>query len=425
MFGGLKQVVLQVTDIGQAKDWYSKAFNIEPIIDSHLAVVFKIEDSELILKPNTTRVSQSNDNAIAFWKVANVELEYNRLIQQGAKSHTEIKTVFGAKRATLVDPFGNIFGITGTPDEDGSKSVTEQPSKTALGTAFLRALAVVDDREEIRGQDYLAELFLTEEQRNSLKSPALMGAVFKKRFLGMYEYLMTRTAYFDSVVKAALNENIPQIVLLGAGYDTRAYRFKDDINDTKIFELDIHTTQERKKAILDKAGIPIPRQLRFVSIDFNTDNFREVLDNAGFNANQKTLFIWEGVTYYLSAGTIDDTLSFIRFNSPDGSRVVFDYATYSPAATENDGVVNEAREIMKSKHSGEPIQFAIKTGELEAFLAERGYQLIELLTAEEMERKYLILSDGSLAGKVLPSMCIASAAICGEKKDKEGFNDYD
>jgi len=59
----------------------------------------------------------------------------------------------------------------------------------------------------------------------------------------MYEYLIARTAFFDDIVEQALRENIPQIVFLGAGYDSRPYRFKDLIKETSIFELDIHTTQ--------------------------------------------------------------------------------------------------------------------------------------------------------------------------------------
>jgi hypothetical protein len=66
---------------------------------------------------------------------------------------------------------------------------------------------------------------------------------------------------------------------------------------------------------------------------------------------------------------------------------------------------------MKSKHTGEPIQFAIQTGEWEAFIEERGFILVEALTANEMEQKYLLLQDGCLAGKVLPSMCLFGLAI--------------
>lgn len=56
---------------------------------------------------------------------------------------------------------------------------------------------------------------------------------------GSYEYFIARTAFFDAAVRRALDENVPQIVLLGAGYDSRAYRFADRIRDTRIFELDV------------------------------------------------------------------------------------------------------------------------------------------------------------------------------------------
>ena len=65
-------------------------------------------------------------------------------------------------------------------------------------------------------------------------------------------YFLARTAYFDHVFKSACEENIPQIVFLGAGYDTRACRYKDIIKSTRIFELDILPTQQHKKEILHK-----------------------------------------------------------------------------------------------------------------------------------------------------------------------------
>ncbi len=302
--------------------------------------------------------------------------------------------------------------MTAIQEEKVSKrSVENQPSETAMGAATLRALATLEEREEIRGQDYLAEIFLTEEHKSPLKDPAIREWVMKNRIApGMYEFMIARTAFFDHVVEQALLENIPQIVFLGAGYDSRSYRFKDIIKDTRIFELDIQPTQQRKKELLYQASISIPDQLIFVSFNFKTDNIGGILNRAGFNRNQKTLFVWEGVTYYLSAEVIDDTLSVITSNSPAGSLICFDYASHSPDRLNDEGL-KKMRGMMRSNYPGEPTQFGIKDGEIKSFLSSRGYNIIEHLNSTEMERKYLNFHDGSSEGKVPASFSLMLASI--------------
>lgn len=298
--------------------------------------------------------------------------------------------------------------------DTNQRPVEYQPSGTAMATAFLRALASHDEREEVKGPDYLAELFLTEDRKRPLKDPTIREWVMKNRITpGMYEFMIARTAFFDYVVQQALRENVPQIVFLGAGYDSRPYRFKDLIQDTNIFELDAQPTQQRKKEILHQASVPIPEQLVFVSINFQTDDLKDVLLGAGFNRDKKALFVWEGVTYYLSAEVVDSTLSFIRSNSPAGSSICFDYASLSSEALNNSGV-KKLRDHMKSCYPAEPTRFGITQGKLVSFLSEKGYDMIEHLTANEMQGKYLALHDGSSAGILPPLLCLVHASVSAQ-----------
>ena len=298
--------------------------------------------------------------------------------------------------------------------DTNKRSVEYQPSETAMATAFLRALASHDEREEVKGPDYLAEVFLTEDRKRPLKDPIVREWVMKNKITpGMYEFMIARTAFFDYVVQQALRENVPQVVFLGAGYDTRPYRFKDLIQDTKIFELDAQPTQQRKKEILHQASVPIPEQLVFVPINFQTDDLKEALLGAGFSRDQKALFVWEGVTYYLSAEVVESTLSFIRSNSPTGSSICFDYAALSPEAL-NSSDVKKLRERMKSRYPAEPTRFGITQGKLVSFLSERGYDIIEHLTPNEMQGKYLTLRDGSSAGILPPHLCLVHASVSAQ-----------
>jgi methyltransferase (TIGR00027 family) len=295
--------------------------------------------------------------------------------------------------------------------ETNKMSVKYQPSETAMATAFIRSLASYDDREEIKGPDYLAEIFLTVDRQAILKDPKIRNWVLKNKIdPGAYEYMIARTTFFDDVVKQALRTNFPQIIFLGAGYDTRPYRFKELIQGTQIFELDAQPTQERKKETLRQAGVDIPEQVVFVPINFETDSLEDVLFGKGFNRDQKSLFVWEGVTYYLTAEAVDATLNFIRSNSSTGSYVCFDYASLSAEAF-NDGGVQKIRQRMKSRYASEPTRFGITQGKLDSFLSERGYSVVDHLTANDMQLRYLTLRDGSSIGKVPPLFCFVQASV--------------
>jgi methyltransferase (TIGR00027 family) len=297
-----------------------------------------------------------------------------------------------------------------TPNQ---RSVEHQPSETAMVTATMRALAAYDGREEIRGQDYLAEIFLTPDHQRPLKDPAAWAWVMKNKITpGAYEFMLARTAFFDQVVEQALRENIPQIVFLGAGYDSRPYRFQNLIQSTRIFELDAPPTQQRKQELLRQANVPIPRQVVFVPISFDTDDLQDTLTRAGYRRDGRTLFIWEGVTYYLSPQAVDSILSFISANSPPGSSICFDYASLSREALGEDGV-QKLRERLKTDYPGEPTKFGIREGELEAFLSARGYRIVEHLTSGEMEEKYLTLRDGSSVGKPPALFRLVHATVAG------------
>lgn len=290
-------------------------------------------------------------------------------------------------------------------------SVEQGPSKTAMGAATLRALAAIETREEIRGRDCLAEIFLPGEHKILLKEPATREWVIRNRIApGMYEFMIARTTFFDSIVERSLNEDIPQIVFLGAGYDSRPYRFRNIIKNTRIFELDIGTTQKHKAELLGQAGISIPDQVTFVPINFNADNIGDVLNRADYDSSRLTLFVWEGVTYYLSAQVIDETLRIVKSNSPAGSRICFDYHAHSPERLQDEDL-KRLRDMMKTRYPGEPTLFGIRQGETEPFLSARGYHIIEHLNSTEMEMKYLILRDGSPAGRVPVSFCLVLASV--------------
>lgn len=282
-------------------------------------------------------------------------------------------------------------------------SVQEQASGTAMWCVLVRALAAAETKEEIKGSDYLAEIFLPDNQKELLRTPAQRKWAIKKQPPGMYAYLLARTFYFDQIVEQALRENIPQIVMLGTGYDSRPYRFAKLAKDTRFFELDTQPTLKDKKELLQKAGIPVPQNVIFVPIDFNKDTFEKAFSKAGYEKNKKTLFIWEGVVYYLEHAAIDATLRFIKENSPAGSTVCFDYIAPSYGLDWNElARLQELDNFWKGNFPNEPAEWTIEAGGINAFLSKRGYTVIDHLQAKTgaIQNKYFTFHDAVSVGYV-------------------------
>jgi methyltransferase (TIGR00027 family) len=282
---------------------------------------------------------------------------------------------------------------------EGPAGVQRSASETALATASMRAMAAHDPREEIRGADTMAELFLTEEQKKPLDEPKARAWVMQDRITpGAYEFMIARTAFFDETVRKALADR-RQVVLLGAGYDTRPYRFADLLGTSTVFELDAPPTQQHKRETLQQHGVQIPSSVRFVPIDFAAEDLEAMLRGAGFAADKAALFVWEGVTYYLSRETVDRTLDAVRKLCVPGSTIGFDFAALSPQALSEEGA-RKLREQMETKHAAEPTRFGIPQGKLEVFLSKHGLAVEVLLTPKEMEARYLTLKDGTVIGHV-------------------------
>ena len=130
-----------------------------------------------------------------------------------------------------------------------------------------------------------------------------------------------RTLYFDRIIKRALKD-VDQMVLMGAGYDTRAYGVFADA-DVTFFELDQSAVQRHKREMLSKTDLK-SEHVTFVNIDFSKDDLFETLSAAGFDASKKTLFLWEGVTLYLSLNQVQQTMKVVKDKSTPESVLLAD-----------------------------------------------------------------------------------------------------
>lgn len=268
-------------------------------------------------------------------------------------------------------------------------SLDQDASGTAMATCLLRALAASDPRPDIRGDDYLAEVFLDEQRLRPIQDPKVGAWVLQNKTApGAYEFMIARTAFFDELVLDALAQDIGQLVFLGAGYDTRPYRFAASIRNTTIFELDAAPTQVRKLACLQAAGVAIPAEVVFLPVNFESADLAAQLDRAGFRSDRLTLFVWEGVSYYLSAHAVDRMLTFVSSHSLCGSSIAFDYAALSRQNLEESSA-SQLHDHLQSRHSGEPVGFGIPDGSLAEFMCVRGFDVVTHLSAPDMRARYL------------------------------------
>jgi methyltransferase (TIGR00027 family) len=283
-------------------------------------------------------------------------------------------------------------------------------TSTAGFTCFTRACATREE-EPFRGPDHMAEIFLPGFASLILNVP-LLRRVFMHKVApaGIYEYVMVRTRIFDAAFVKALQEGFPQIVILGAGMDTRALRFAQTNHGTRVFELDLPKVQEPKLDILWRNGIAFPDELTFVPIDFNHQDMGKELARAGYRKDRQTLFTWEGICMYLQAEAVDQTLAFIRSSAGSGSRMVMDYVR---AAVLRGGrkYYGESQICATVSGTGEGWTFGIEEDKFPEFLAERGFKLEQHYTPLEMEKAFLTAPDGSLFGRVNGTHCIAEARL--------------
>lgn len=284
-----------------------------------------------------------------------------------------------------------------------TNGVQQKPSQTALFAALHRAIANKESDHQQFGPDHLAQIFLPANFRFFIRFKRMRANIrarFNKFLPGLHAYMTARTTHFDSLFADALDKGFPQIVLLGAGYDTRAHRFAARNHATKVIELDSAPTQNRKKDCLRKARIEVPPQVTFAPIDFNRESLQDVLEKAGYQSQQKTLFIWEGVTYYLEPPAVDATLQFFSQTAHNESLLAFDYAVSISEENQDLYGVKEFFETMKAEHGEERLMFAIEEGKTDSFLAQRGLQLCTHLDNQQIEKQYLHDGTASPLGPI-------------------------
>ena len=232
---------------------------------------------------------------------------------------------------------------------------------------------------------------------------------------GMYAWVVARTRYVDEVFERS-GPSMAQVLIMGAGYDSRAIRFRDQLQSARVFELDAPKPQADKRRGLALRKLEVPENLVFVPGDFETESAAECLAGAGFVGGKATLYLLEGLTMYLEPATIDETFRLIGSSAGPGSVLVFDYAYVSAIQGVGGGYGSEGTAESAAK-AGEAWRFGIQKGGVGEFLARYGFEITDEASPEMLERRYLTAPSGRLAGRVNATQALVTARRTGVDPD--------
>jgi methyltransferase (TIGR00027 family) len=290
-----------------------------------------------------------------------------------------------------------------------AKRIESKTSRTAELCCFCRAVSSLETDPLYRSDDRVALSLMPDFLRLLVRIPGA-GRLFVRAFMakGIYEYVIARTKYIDSVFRQALADRFAQILIFGAGFDTRALRFREEASRTRIFELDAPPTLGAKIGQYRKRRLSVPPNLVFVPIDFDQESIAGKLEQAGFRRGAKTLFAFEGVLEYLQPGSVDLVFRTIRELGGAGSEIVFNYA-YTSVIRGEDTYYGEKGALETLSKVGEPWHFGIEKGGIERFLAQYGFALRDHRDARELEEMYFKDATGRIAARVNGTHCIARA----------------
>ena len=268
-------------------------------------------------------------------------------------------------------------------------------SRTALGVAALRAAHQTMDGEPKILDDPIAAVLLDDDWR-----PMLEALVREPDIVALRSRVLLRSRFAEERMAEAVRRGVCQCVILGAGFDTFAYRQPDWARGLRIFEVDHHATQAEKRRRLQKAGVLMPTNLEFVGIDFETVSLRDGLRASSLDFSEPTFFSCLGVLVYLTREAVDAIFALVA-GFPVGSEIVFTFSQQDAAVS---SLAN------KVKLLGEPWRTHFEPDALMQDLRALGFLEISFLTTDEAEQTYF---RGRNDGLRAPRNAGIAAAIVG------------
>lgn len=286
-------------------------------------------------------------------------------------------------------------------------------SKTAIWVAAARAIGAREPDPMVRNPDNLAEPLLGDPSQLELDHPVVdaLGKSYETAMqeievASMVRAMTERTRFIDEALERAVSNGITQCLVLGAGFDSHVYRFRNLLARTRVYELDRPVTSAFKRRRVDAALGGPPANLTFVAADLERETPSDALARHGYDLSQRTFIIMEGVTMYVQEEPLRATFRFFASHAP-GSSVVFDFASRAiidgMKTLDLEKIPPMARPPMErilKMIKNEPWVFGIPLDTERQFLSGLGLGLREMLTigSEESVKRYLTRADGTTMG---------------------------
>jgi len=203
---------------------------------------------------------------------------------------------------------------------------------------------------------------------------------------GIFGGQICRTRYIDDAVQEAISLGARQVVILGAGFDTRPYRLPG-MENVQTFEVDLPPVQNDKKQKLQKYIGRLPANVTYLPIDFDTQTLEEVFTGANFDFSKQAVFIWEGVTQYISEKSIRQTLAFVG-KSASSTILLFTYVLKSVIERRSD-ITGATHMMDRVEKNGIPFIFGLEPSEIPAFLKPYHLTLVADVGNAYYQEKYI------------------------------------
>jgi methyltransferase (TIGR00027 family) len=260
----------------------------------------------------------------------------------------------------------------------------DRASGTAMGVAKVRAAHQLLDDEPLILADPVVLRLVGQEAIEAIRGDASMRA--DPRAAGFRGHIVLRNRYAEDCLKDAAERGVRQYVLLGAGYDTFAYRQPAWAESLTIYEVDHPASQTAKRELLASAGVALPENLRFAAVNFESEKVREGLLRAGFDFTQPAFFSCLGVLVYLEEAAVKELFEFVGA-MPRGSELVFTFSqpdsALDPRELEIRAKINSAVNEM-----GEPWRSYFDPQRLCEMLLSAGFSEVTFLTPDTAEERY-------------------------------------
>ncbi|NCG19272.1 MAG: SAM-dependent methyltransferase [Rhodobacterales bacterium] len=262
----------------------------------------------------------------------------------------------------------------------------QSASRTAEAVCFFRASEQWRPQGDRILDDPLAKSFLSPTFRAALKVSDGLKQRAWNLSLGLTAFVLIRHRWMDdALVEAVSGGRAHQVLILGAGYDTRAWRHVQVLGDLPVYEVDHPVTQARKVQL--SAQLPALPHMKRIPVDFQTQDLGQRLVEDGFTEGAPTFVIWEGVSMYLTRAAVEHTLSTLAKLVGPGSQLVMDYIELPDYLGWRGTFDRISPQILHLV--GEPVSFAIHPDDLGGFVGRQGWDLEETQTADQLGERYL------------------------------------